>query len=146
MSIAAIDHFVVLMLENRSFDHMFGLRPGVEALSDDVKQRFANPGPDSAVAPQGGAPFAIPTKHGRGPYHNLVDVNEQLFGTKNPGPGQGPEMTGFVTSYIEALNHDTGGNFDAGDVAVVMQSFDPGALRSITALADEFVLCDHWFC
>jgi phospholipase C len=29
---AQIDHFVVLMLENRSFDHIFGYRDGVDGL------------------------------------------------------------------------------------------------------------------
>jgi phospholipase C len=146
MPITDIEHFVVLMLENRSFDHMFGLRPGVDGLSDEVKNRFANAGPEGAVRPQGDAPFAIPTKHGLGPYHNLVDVNQQLFGSKSPAAGQSAEMTGFVASYVEALTHDTRGEFDAGDIAVVMQSFNPGALPAMTALADEFVLCDQWFC
>jgi phospholipase C len=29
---AQVDHFVVLMLENRSFDHIFGYREGVDGL------------------------------------------------------------------------------------------------------------------
>jgi phospholipase C len=145
MSIDNIDHFVVLMLENRSFDHLFGLRPGVEGIGGAVPDQFAGPGPDGAVIkPQGDAPFSIPTKHGLGPFHNLVDVNLQLFGTKSPSAGQSAKMTGFVESYVEALTQDTRGDFDADDVAVVMQSFNPGALPAITALADEFVLCDHW--
>jgi len=34
MGIEHIDHFVVLMLENRSFDHIFGLRPDVNGIFD----------------------------------------------------------------------------------------------------------------
>ena len=30
-----IQHVVVLMLENRSFDHIFGYRPGVNGLKGD---------------------------------------------------------------------------------------------------------------
>ncbi|SRR5258707_67950 len=145
MSLENIDHFIVLMLENRSFDHIFGPRNGVEGLAGDVPNKFANNGPDGAIKPQGGAPFSIPTKHGKGPFHNLLDVNEQLFGTKSPAAGQQAEMTGFVSSYVEALKQDTRGAFDADDIKVVMQSFDPGALPAMTAVADNFVLCDHWF-
>jgi phospholipase C len=145
MAIEDIDHFVVLMLENRSFDHMFGLRPDVSGIGGTVPAHFANPGPHGTVRPAGGAPFAIPTKHGLGPFHNLVDVNEQLFGSKTPAAGAAASMKGFVASYVEALKSDTRGNFGDRDVAVVMQSFDPGSLPAITALADEFVLCDHWF-
>jgi phospholipase C len=38
MSLQNIDHFVVLMLENRSFDHFFGLRPGVDGILDNHKK------------------------------------------------------------------------------------------------------------
>jgi phospholipase C len=91
------------------------------------------------------APYAIPTKHGLGPFHNLLDVNQQIFGTKNPAANAQARMNGFVANYRDALNQDTRGNFTTADVAVVMRSFNPGALPAITALADNFLLCDAWF-
>src|SRR5713226_4081821 len=131
------------MLENRSFDHFFGLRPGVAGIAGG---NYANQDPQGgSVAAAGGAPFAIPTKHGLGPYHNLVDVNLQLFGTKQPAAGAQADTSGFVASYREALQHDTGGVFTATDLSVVMHSFAPADLPAINALADAFVLCDHWF-
>ena len=33
-SLADIEHFVILMQENRSFDHYFGMRPGVRGYAD----------------------------------------------------------------------------------------------------------------
>jgi phospholipase C len=147
MGLQNIDHFVVLMLENRSFDHIFGLRPGVDGILDqNGNSAFSNPDPNGGNVPAaGGAPFAIPTKHGLGPFHNLTDVNVQLFGTETPDPQAAPSMDGFVASYRDALEHDTRGNFTADDLAVVMECFDPGALPTATALADNFVLCDAWF-
>jgi phospholipase C len=147
MSLKNIEHFVVLMLENRSFDHFFGLRRGVDNILDKQnKPKFSNKDPQGGtVAAAGDAPFSIPTKHGLGPFHNLTDVNEQLFGTKSPAAGAAPTMGGFVASYREALNSDTHGNFTADDLAVVMRFFDPAALPTINALADNFVLCDAWF-
>jgi phospholipase C len=147
MSLGQIEHFVVLMLENRSFDHIFGLRPGVNGILDaHGKPRFSNPNAKGAkVSASGGAPFAIPTKHGKGPFHNVTDVNLQLFGDRTPKANAVPTMAGFVVSYAEALGHDTVGHFTDADAAVVMHSFDVGALPTISALADHFLLCDAWF-
>lgn len=143
---ASIDHFVVLMLENRSFDHVFGLRRGVEGLLDSHGHPHLHNVDlgGRQVTAQGGAPFAIPTKHGRGPFHNVVDVNEQLFA--NQAAQGSAAMSGFVASYREALQSDTHGVFSNADVDVVMQAFDAASLPAINALADHFVLCDHWFC
>src|ERR1700730_9604038 len=140
MGLENINHFVVLMLENRSFDHMFGLRSGVDGILDkNGMSKFSNPDPAGGkVAAAGGAPFAIPTKHGLGPFHNLLDVNQQLFGNQTPGRRATPTMSGFVANYRTALAHDTSNNFTAADLAVVMQSFDRGALPTATALADNF--------
>src|SRR5437764_1462991 len=98
MSLQNIDHFVVLMLENRSFDHFMGLRPGVDGILDQHgKPKFSNKDPQGGTVPVArDAPFAIPTKHGLGPFHNLTDVNEQLFGTKTPAGQAAPNMSGFV--------------------------------------------------
>lgn len=142
MSIQNIEHFIVLMLENRSFDHIFGLRKGVDGVGTGAK--FSNKVGSKVFRVRGGAPFSIPTKHGRGPFHNLVDRNVQIFGS-DPPHGT-PKMSGFAQSYVQALNHDTGGQFTDQDTEVVMQCFDNGALPSVTALADNFVLCDKWHC
>lgn len=147
MSVQDIEHFIVLMLENRSFDHFMGQRPGADGiLGKNGKPRFSNDDPAGGTVPAAGnAPFSIPTKHGLGPFHNLTDVNEQLFGTKTPSAKAVPDMSGFVASYREALTSDTHDNFTDADLAVVMQSFEPAALPTINALADNFVLCDAWF-
>jgi phospholipase C len=148
MSLDKVDHFIVLMLENRSFDHLFGLRPGVNGILDaHGKPHLSNvDAHGKRFQAKGGAPFTIPTKHGQGPFHNLIDVNEQLFGKKDVAAGAAtPEMAGFVLSYLEALADDTNGHFTDDDVAIVMKSFDPGALPATTALADNFVLCENWF-
>ena len=104
MGVQDIEHFIVLMLENRSFDHFMGQRPGVDGiLNKNGKPKFSNEDPaGGTVAAAGHAPFSIPTKHGLGPFHNLTDVNEQLFGTKTPSAKAAPDMSGFVASYREA--------------------------------------------
>jgi phospholipase C len=143
-SLDKIEHFVVLMLENRSFDHMFGFRRGVEGLKGKETNRVNGFAP---VHPTDDAPFEIPTKHALGPLHNVFDVNLQLFGShKDPSARQKPTMEGFVASYLEGFNGDVHRKPTQEELKLVMQSFAPGALPAITALADSFVLCDHWFC
>src|SRR5689334_19047053 len=131
MSLKHIEHFVVLMLENRSFDHLFGFRKGVEGLNGSE----ANTAPDFQPVQVGaGAAFEIPTKHALGPLHNVVDVNLQLFG--NPDgparPGQAPTMGGFAESYLQGFIQDVRRPPTQDELAVVMQSFSVGALPSIT--------------
>src|SRR5579862_9373824 len=142
--VGQIEHFIVLMLENRSFDHMFGFRRGVEGLTGKEKGTVKGFAPVKVSAD---APFELPTKRAGGPLHNVVDVNLQLFGTKNgpPGPKQSSWADGFLASYLEGFTHDVGRPPTQDELAFVMQSFAPGALPAITALADNFVLCDHWF-
>src|SRR5262249_6504932 len=150
MGLENIHHFVVLMLENRSFDHMFSFRRDVEGLTKrkhvnrlDPSKPVDNGNPEVAAAE--GADFEIVTKHALGPFHNVVDVNVQLAGSIAE-PGATPAMNGFVESYHEAFTQDVRREPSTHELAVGMQSFTPGALPAISQLADSFALCDHWFC
>jgi phospholipase C len=144
-NISKIEHFVVLMLENRSFDHMFGFRPGVEGVPRNASGKIDNYG---AVMASADAPFELSTKRALGPLHDVVDVNLQLFGSMDgpPGPGLRSYLDGFLLSYLGAFSHDVGRPPSQAELAWVAQCFAPGALPAITALADNFILCDHWFC
>jgi hypothetical protein len=65
-----IEHVVVLMLENRSFDHIFGYRTGLNGLGGDEyslldpTKAVSNSNPAFYVS--NGAPFAVPVGKGRG--------------------------------------------------------------------------------
>jgi phospholipase C len=164
-ALSKIDHFVVLMLENRSFDHLFGFRRGVDGLRGDESNR---PHPDATPSAKNpslrvgqAAPFAIPTRHALGPFHNVVDVNVQLFGPhgnaavagtakKKKGKAATPPpraaMSGFVTSYDVAFHADVRRDPSREELGLVMQSYPAAALPSIHALATEFCLFDRWFC
>src|SRR5262249_28817490 len=81
-SLSQIEHFVVLMLENRSFDHFFGFKPGVNGLDGsefnlvDPSQPQSRSNPAVKVVKTAG--FEIVAKHALGPLHNVLDVNLQL--------------------------------------------------------------------
>ena len=145
-----IDCVVVLMLENRSFDHLFGKWPGVAGLSQGS---FANrPDPshpvsatNAAIAAGQAALFTV--AQGQGPGHSLDATNVQLFGTKLVPAGSALKAVndrGFVQNYKSELAADgvRGANLD---LSAVMQTFGAGQLPGLTALAQNFVLCDQWF-
>jgi phospholipase C len=97
---AQIKHLFVLMMENRSFDHVFGFikAPGynIEGL-DSTAPTFNDDSlghktyASSAVRPTGDL-IADPN-------HHFDDVTEQLYGVPNPAPGKMQDMSGFVRNY-----------------------------------------------
>jgi phospholipase C len=151
-----IKHVVVLMLENRSFDHLFGfftpatgqtienLRGGNAALSNLLDPSKPASGSNPAVPVAHPAPFAVHDKEG--PSHSFNAVCVQLCNDKDgPTAARPVKNNGFVRSYKDDLLRRTH-TVDQGIVAEVMASFDPIQLPAINELAREFCLCDHWFC
>lgn len=141
-----MEHFVVLMLENRSFDHVFGYRKGVEGLKG-TETNLLDPskeeGPTSpAIKVSNAEPYSITS--GQVPSHSFNAVTTQIFGSKTPS-GKGSN-DGFVKSYRESLNEDHVSNPTSDVLRGVMESFAPDTLPALESLADEFCLCDHWFC
>ena len=142
---------VVLMLENRSFDHLFGKWPGVSGLAQGP---FSNrPNPSAAANASGnqpiteGQPALFAVAQGQGPGHSLDDTNVQLFATKVvPAAAtlKPPNDRGFVQNYQTELAVD--GFAGAGvDLTPVMQTFTAAQLPGLAALAQNFVLCDQWY-
>ena len=148
MENATIEHFVILMLENRSFDHIFGYRKAVDGLEgtefnllDPSKpQAPTNP----AVKVSNAEPYSISA--GQGPSHSFNAVTTQIFGTKTATSTNAGKNNGFVESYRESLNEDHVANPSPDQIRLVMESFAPGTLPALESLADAFCLCDRWFC
>ncbi|HZL57888.1 MAG TPA: alkaline phosphatase family protein, partial [Bryobacteraceae bacterium] len=101
-----LKHVVVLMMENRSFDHMLGCLkaddPRIEGLTG------AESNPDTTNEPAKVQPLAeFQSQLDPDPDHHFPAVNKQLyFGT--PGPAGPPSMRGFVQSYYDQrkdVNH-----------------------------------------
>lgn len=139
------------MLENRSFDHLFGKWPGVAGLAQGpfsnrpLPLTPASPTTNSPIA--AGQPALFAVAQGQGPGHALDDTNVQLYASKVVPAGAAvkpPDDRGFVMNYKTELGAD--GFAGAGlDLSAVMQTFVAGQLPALTALAEQFVLCDRWF-
>ena len=126
-----IKHVIVLMLENRSFDHMLGL-----LMADIPELRGVRPGDYFNQGRDGTRFYVTDGAEYQGqfsidPPHEYEHVYAQMGGM---GPG-GASMAGFARSYERA----------GGNPAHVMRCFRPEQLPALTALAKHYLVCDNWF-
>src|SRR5438270_215564 len=93
-----LKHIVVLMMENRSFDHMLGGLKAEDPRINGLTGSETNP--DQTNEPVKVQPLAeFQSQLDPDPDHHFVGVNKQLFfGTS--GPPAVPSMQGFVQSYF----------------------------------------------
>ena len=111
---ARIKHFIVLMQENRSFDHLFGFFPppagqqieNILALESPPVNLLDPTRPESASNPafevSQPAPFAVDDKDG--PSHSFNSVNVQLTNDKRgPSASSAIENNGFARNYADEL-------------------------------------------
>ena len=156
-TLTQIDHIVVLMLENRSFDHMLGfLYPGNEspsgALFEGLTGKESNP--DSSGKPVTVYQIEANTTNayfmpGADPGEGYSATNNQLFGnTTAPVPPQATS-NGYVTDYSYTLgweSKDPSWSVLPGTVASdIMGMFTPAMLPVLSGLARGYAVCDHWF-
>lgn len=156
--LAAVEHIVVLMLENRSFDHMLGYLYQDSGNVSPTGLPFeglagteSNPGTDGEPVPVFPITPSTPNAYfmpGADPGEGYAATNSQMFGsTTAPNPPTAT-MRGFVTDYAYTLGWEAkeGWSIVAGtQPADVMGCFTPEALPVLSALARGFAVCDHWF-
>jgi phospholipase C len=138
VSLSDVEHVVILMQENRSFDHYFGTLSGVRGFSDP-SGKFDQFGwkPGTGVDPSGYLqPFHLvndpPLKDGETTNdisHSWVAQHQSWHGGK---------MDAFVTAHLAADGHTNG--------PVTMGYFTRNELAFYYALADAFTVCDGYFC
>ena len=140
------DHIVVLMLENRSFDHLFGhLKKGDGLAYDAVNYLKAGDATTTAFKTGHGGDY---TAAGDGPSHSLKETNVQLFGVAKPTVQQSaavPSMDGFANSFSLVLGAKEKREATSTEIQQAMNVFEPAQLPVLSTLAREFVLCDRWF-
>ena len=149
MSPAGIRHVIVLVLENQSFDRMLGwvTLPDPAQRLDGVTGREsvpASPSDPGDLVPVSkiSTPDAYVTDPSPG--HSLDDATLQIFGQRRVPDPPVPTNSGFVLSYSE---QPARGGRPVGPVVgrTIMQCLDPDLVPVISALAQNFVVCDRWF-
>jgi len=152
-----IEHVVVVMMENRSFDNLLGWLydndgnrpsfnippqnpPTFEGLAGKALYNEFNgiqvpvSHPPTAWPPANN-PNVVPTPD---PNEGFDNVTNQIFGTKNPGPTDLPNMSGFLEDYSTASGVGS-------TINQIMQTYGPQDANVINDLARNFAVCDHWY-
>ena len=125
-------HLVVLMMENRSFDHMLGSLKAVDPRIDGIT------GNESNLDTNGNTVKAQPLADYQGqldpdPDHDFDAVDQQIF-----DGGTTPTMQGFIKNYFLQRK-------DVAHSQKIMYYFTPDKLPVLTTLAREFAVFNRWF-
>jgi phospholipase C len=131
-----VKYVVVCMMENRAFDHMLGHLGLTDPRIDGLQGGKSNPqnplDPNSPTVPAviGAAIDGGPTD----PLHDFTSITQQVFGFAKPmGDKTSPVlMNGFVANAAAVAKE------------FVMNAFNASQLPTLSGLATEFAVFDHW--
>ena len=127
-----LQHLVVLMMENRSFDHMFGGLKSAHPGIDIWPSGYTNPDTQgNEIAPQAKADYQ--GQLDPDPNHHFPAVDEQIF-----NGGATPDMRGFIRSYYKQRK-----NVKASHR--ILYYFKPDQLPVLSNLALEYCVFNRWF-
>lgn len=161
MSMDKIEHVVVLMLENRSFDSMLGW-----LYRNDAPSQFIPPTPGASyrgmatVDPGGfvnqalGGTLSVPPTRGASgftvpnvdPGEEFAHVNMQFYGSETPKPTDPVTMLGVLADYVGVLQARKYNDADVRRLApMIMQCFTPGQLPVLNQLARHYAISDAWY-
>ena len=166
----ALDHVVVVLFENRSFDNVLGhlYGPGDGKTFDGViGKELSNPIPEWAEhgAERKVVPYTVATDmdspnpdsgeewfHTNTQLYNILDehnrfkLSEGVTAPWNaPPPGTTPTMDGFVTDYISTFTAEIDRQPTYEEYAHIMTGYTPEQLPVLNGIARDFGVFDHWF-
>jgi phospholipase C len=156
--LSSIEHIVVLMLENRSLDHMLGFlytdsgnkSPAGDAF-DGLTGKESNPDANGKAVPVWRIEQNTPNAYfmpGADPGEGYAATNDQLFGnTTAPNPPTATNQA-FVTDFASTLVWEAREHWSIlpGTTANdIMGCFTPEALPVLSGLAKGYAVCDQWF-
>lgn len=135
-----IEHVIVLMMENRSFDHYLGwltqLNPDIDGLTGS-EYNCVNP------SQSGSSGCVFVNKNGYDtslddPRHDFDSITEQVFGFDKAMSDETsqPAMDGFVWNAQK----------NGGSALNVMSMFTNASAPVLNTLAIDYALFDDWFC
>ena len=166
-----IEHVIVLMFENRSFDHLLGAMPGVHGVLDangKVRSDLYNTmnptqaagGDNPATQPTVIAPDSNPIPAVPSESDLIVHDFTHEFGDGMMQDLFGPGTTGVINGQPQNNPPVTYPSANAGFLSTIAYNVDPptpngvgamtyfdwGSMEIFHTLAQSFVVCDAWFC
>jgi phospholipase C len=150
-SLGSIDHVVLVMLENRSFDHMLGFLYPKSGNFDGLDGTESNADADGNEA----TVFRITSGMQNAYYFPLANpsegyqaTNDQLFSSATPSASGEAANDGFVTSFAAELQHPAhplDPKLAGAEPASIMGMYAAETLPVLAGLAQGFAVCDGWF-
>jgi len=129
-----IKHIVLLMEENRSFDHMLGFMKGLDGLKGDESNPLSTLDPKSErISVQKTSPYIGPFD----PNHSTPPTTQKIFGLAGLSTQTKPKMDGFIEFAFHNASHK--------DPSSVMNMFTPDRLPVMTKLVEEFAVFNRFF-
>lgn len=130
-----IKTLVILVMENRSFDHVLGwlksTRPDIDGLTGTESNRISVSDPNSPEIFVSDDAFFVDWDPG----HSFQAIREQIFGSNDTFAKPAP-MNGFAQQAESMAENKS---------RTAMSGFKPSRLPVYTALANEFAVFDRWF-
>lgn len=152
-----IEHFVVVMLENRSFDHMLGFLYADRGNVSPQGQAFAgltgresNPTASGGTAevfkiqPHSPHPYFMP---GANPGEGYRNTNEQLFGRRSAQVTGPATCQGFIHNFAYTLGWESRERhtvIPGTTPGQIMGMYTPATLPVLSALAKGYAVSDYW--
>ncbi len=146
----AVDHIVVVMLENRSFDHMLGF------LYKKTGQFDGLAGTESNLDPDGNKVTVFKITAGTqnyqwfplaNPAEGYEATHAQVFGAPVPPGPPDAKNDGFVTSFANELQnpaHPADPKLAGAAPSSIMAMNTADTLPVLSALAKSYAVCDGW--
>ncbi|CAM8886454.1 unnamed protein product [Rhodiola kirilowii] len=136
-STSPIKTIVVIVMENRSFDHMLGWMKSINTEINGVngsqfQQLNASDPTSQKIFFSNQSVYIDPD-----PGHSFQAIREQIFGSENTSAVPAP-MNGFAQQPL-AMTGNTNMSHD------VMNGFNPHMISVYKTLVSEFAVCDRWF-
>ena len=132
------EHIVILMQENRSFDHCFGMLRGVRGFNDPRAIQLPNGNPVWLQSNQTGqtyAPFHLDIKNTKATWMSSLPHSwANQVGARNDG------------RYDQWLNEKRNSIKEYADMPLTMGYYNRQDIPFYYALADGFTVCDQHFC
>jgi phospholipase C len=136
--LSQIDHIVILIQENRSFDHYFGSLSAVRGWDDARRQQL--PGGGSVIAQPG---YPAPGYGGRlYPFHLDVGSGHGAC-TTDPDHGWAVQHRSWNSGAMDSFVRQ---HLAADKSAITMGYYRREELPFYYQLADAFTICDNYFC
>jgi phospholipase C len=154
-NLSKIEHFVVVMLENRSFDNLLGFLYADQNNVSPTGQSFAGlTGQESNPDSSGNQINVFQLKKGgknsyfyprADPGEGFANTNVQLFGINPPDAGAEATNQGFVKNFQTNMTMTKAHALPGTQASDVMAIYPPAMTPVLSGLAQGYAVCDYWF-